>query len=123
MVIVPLRCPVYALAQTPALQTDWRRITSSAAGGTSLASQLLSYIFLLLQFFRRGRRLRRPARTSFVTAGQAVEGASPYNHFTNYNASLRKAGEDTAGFTFSKHCVMRNLKTASLITLQIGLIA
>ena len=41
----------------------------------------------------RGRRPRRPVRTSSVNAGRAVVGASPYNNFTNYAVSICKLTE------------------------------
>ena len=51
--------------------------------------------FIYLSPFRicRGRRPRRPAGTSSVSAQRAVVGASPYNNFTNYAVSICKQTE------------------------------
>ena len=60
------------------------RVASPATGGAPLVP------LLRCPTSRRGRRLRRPARTSSVNAGRAVVGASPYNYFTNYDAIICK---------------------------------
>ena len=61
---------------------------------TLLTMPVAFLYFSPLQTSRRGRRLRRPARTSSVNAGRAVVGASPYNHFTNYDAIICKRGRN-----------------------------